>query len=139
LPPERAEALTPKPPPRGEDNAGAVESATLVQLAEIVERIECAELKPSVTSSREVVLAGYLKPEDRKRVEQELARLPGVTSVLFKAETLAWPYCELRGLLGAYESANGTRRNQFGEPAGVRLASTVRKLGIKRESVWSLR
>jgi len=127
LPPERAEALTPKPPPGGDDNAGAVDSATLdslnLQLAEIAERIECAELKPSVTPSREVVLAGYLKPEDRKRVEQELARLPGVTSVLFQAETLAWPYCELRGLLGPYESANGTRRNQFGEPAGVTLAS----------------
>jgi len=127
LPPEPAEALTPKPPPRGHDNAGAVESATMdsldLRLAEIVEHIECAELKPSVTPSREVVLAGYLKPEDRKRVEQELARLPGVTSVLFQAETLAWPYCELRGLLGPYESANGTRRNQFGEPAGVRLAS----------------
>jgi serine/threonine-protein kinase len=91
------------------------------QLGNIVASVECAELESTLTAFGEVVLSGYLKPEDRERVEREIGRLPGVKGLLFKAETLAWPYCELRRLLGPYETANDSRRDERGRPSGVRL------------------
>lgn len=91
------------------------------QVGAIVAGIECAALVFKITPSREVVLSGYLKPEDRDRVEQEVARVSGVKGVLFMAETLAWPYCELRELLGTYQSINSSRRNEHGHLSGVRL------------------
>ncbi len=91
------------------------------QLGDIVASVECAELETTLTAFGEVVLSGYLKPEDRESVERKIARLPGVKAVLFKAETLAWPYCELRRLLGPYEAANDSHRDERGRPSGVRL------------------
>ncbi len=107
-----------------------------LQLAEIVESIECAELKPSVTSSGEVILAGYLKPEDRKRVERELARLPGVTAVCSRPRrsrgliAICAGYWDLtnrptasggNGLAMATPAASGFETSG----AGVRLASPI--------------
>ena len=91
------------------------------QLGDIVASVECAELEPTLTALREVVLSGYLKPEDREWVERDIARLPGVKGVRFKAETLAWPYCELRRLLRPYEAANRSRQDERGRASGVRL------------------
>jgi serine/threonine-protein kinase len=113
--------------PSGEGNPAEAASLSPAevnrQLRGIVAGVECAELEPTLTAFREVVLSGYLKPEDREKVEREIARLPGVKRVLFKVEMLAWPYCELRRLLGPYQAANNSRRDPEGRPAGVRLTA----------------
>ncbi len=75
----------------------------------VMEGLPCAGIQSTVTHRQEVTLTGYVKREDRQRLESEIIQ-GGAQQVTVEAELLDSPYCELRQLVDPLLERNRSER-----------------------------
>ena len=85
----------------------AVEPSLGQRIEQHLQTYACADLAASAGKDGKLRVSGFVSlPEDVKRVEREVAAMPGVGSPAFDIDLRLWPHCEVFAILKPYQLRN---------------------------------